>query len=332
MWKRILHTTGVLTFCLAAGCSQQGQNQQAKSPPATTPPTVTNQPLPIPVFSGERAFSYLLKQTSFGPRNPNSKGHAACRSYLSETLRGFADQVRLQEFTAEGYEGVTLRLTNIVASFRPEAKTRVLLCAHWDTRPMADRDENKERRNEPILGANDAASGVAVLLEVASLLHTTPPPVGVDIVLFDGEDYGKELDHARYLMGSRHFARTKPPEYVPRFGILLDMVGDTYLELPQELHSVKFAPDIVSLVWSTAQELGVMQFVHERGEEILDDHVPLNEAGIKTIDIIDFNYPDQTHRFWHTHQDTPEHCSGESLAAVGTVVTHVVYRQKMDHD
>lgn len=201
-------------------------------------------------------------------------------------------------------------------------------CAHWDTRPRAERDEDPKKRDLPILGANDAASGAAVLLELASLMHATPPQIGVDIVLLDGEDYGKESDHNLYLLGSRHFARTKPADYLPRFGILLDMVGDAQLELPREMNSFRYAPDIVAMVWGTARELGITQFVDENGDEILDDHVPLNEAGIKTIDIIDFNYPDQTHRYWHTHEDTPEHCSAESLGAVGTVLTHVVYRQK----
>lgn len=326
MWNTIWKTAGILLLWCAAGCSQQ-RNQQAIVPSPAPAPVEHKTPV-IPLFSGERAFAHLLKQTSFGPRNPNSKGHAACLTYLADALRLLADDVRLQEFTAEGYDGETLHLTNIIASFRPELKTRILLCAHWDTRPRADQDEHKALRDLPILGANDAASGVAVLLELASLLHATPPAIGVDVVLFDGEDYGKEMDHQRYLIGSRHFARQKDADYVPRFGILLDMVGDTFLELPREKHSVQFAPDIVSLVWSTARELGITQFVDQDGEEILDDHVPLNEAGIKTIDIIDFNYPDPTNRFWHTHQDIPEHCSGESLGAVGTVLTHVVYRQK----
>lgn len=288
------------------------------------PPPVTTL---IPKFSGTNAFEYLKVQTAFGPRNPNSPGHAACLTYLVSTLKGFADQVRLQEFVQAGYDGEKLRLTNIVASYKPDAPARLLLCAHWDSRPRAEHDENLSRRNEPISGANDGASGVGVLLELARLLKETPPAIGVDLVLFDGEDYGKDGDHALYLIGSRYFARNKPVDYLPRFGILLDMVGDTYLDLPKEANSMKFAPDIVSLVWNTARELGISQFLEEKGEEILDDHVPLNEAGIKTIDIIDFNYPDDTNRYWHTHQDTPGHCSPESLGAVGTVITHVVYRQ-----
>lgn len=321
MWK----TLPVLFLISLAACSRPGTDQR------TTPPsTMTTQPAPraIPAFNGDRAYAYLLKQTSFGPRNPNSAGHETCKNYFIATLRGLADDVTLQEFTVDGYDREKLRLTNIIASFRPHDPDRILLLAHWDTRPRAERDQDPKKRNLPILGANDAASGVAVLLELASLLKATPPAIGVDILLVDGEDYGKESDHARYLLGSRHFANTRPPNYLPRFGILLDMVGDAQLELPREMNSFTYAPDIVSLVWGTARELGYAQFVDENGEEILDDHVPLNEAGIKTIDIIDFNYPDQTHRYWHTHEDTPEHCSAESLGAVGTVITHVVYRQK----
>lgn len=281
---------------------------------------------PIPLFSGQRAYEILLRQTSFGPRNPNSTGHRECLNYLSSTLRGLAGEIRLQDFTHAGYKGESLRLTNIVASFRPEIKTRLLLCAHWDTRPRADQDST--RREEPILGANDGASGVAVLIELATLLKQTPPPVGVDIALFDGEDYGMEGDHARYLLGSRHFASARTSDYLPRFGVLLDMVGDAFLEIPREGYSVRYAPDIVDLVWNTARDLGIGQFIAEAGPEVIDDHLPLNEAGIKTIDLIDFNYPDPTNRYWHTHQDTPEHCSPQSLEAVGTVLTHVVYTQK----
>jgi len=150
----------------------------------------------------------------------------------------------------------------------------------------------------------------------------------VDIALFDGEDYGKEGDTQNYLLGSRYFAKTREPSYVPRFGVLLDMVGDANLELTKEQNSVDLAPDVVSLVWNTARNLGVTQFIDAPGPTMTDDHLPLNEAGIKTIDLIDFAYPDESNRYWHSHQDTPEHCSPASLAAVGTVLTHVVYAQR----
>jgi len=328
--------TPVLFVALAlaafSGCSREGGQTSARETGARSTPApkgeTTFMPSPRkPSFSGARAYSLLTAQTAFGPRSPNSAGHDACLAYIAGALRASADDVRLQEFTHTGYEGETLRLTNIIARFRPNDPQRVLLCAHWDTRPRAEQDEDKSRRDKPILGANDGASGVAVLLEVAEILKSVPPSIGVDIVLFDGEDYGKEGDHASYLLGSRYFAAQKAPDYIPRFGILLDMVGDTYLDLPKEQYSLRYAPDVVDMVWKTASSLGVQQFHDEKGEEIIDDHLPLNEAGIQTIDIIDFNYPDTTNRYWHTHQDTPDHCSAASLEAVGSVITAVVYAQ-----
>jgi glutaminyl-peptide cyclotransferase len=279
----------------------------------------------IPEFHNTHAFELLVRQTSFGPRNPGSSGHRDCLQFLVSSLKSCSDHVRTQEFAHAGYDGQKLQLTNVIASFKPEATSRILLCAHWDTRPRAERDENPARRNDPIIGANDGASGVAVLLELANIFKSTPPPIGVDLVLFDGEDYGREGDTERYLLGSRYYARSVPADRQPRYGILLDMVGDANLELPKEQNSIRFAPDVVRTVWNTARELGIPQFIDQVGDEILDDHIPLNEVGIKTIDIIDFEYPDATHNYWHTHNDTPEHCSAESLGAVGTVLVHVVY-------
>jgi len=283
--------------------------------------------LVIPSFDGNRAYEILNKVVSHGPRNPGSTGHQACLTYMNATLQGLADTVRVQQFSHRGYGGELLQMFNIIASFRPDKPSRILLCTHWDTRPRAERDPDAGRRNEPIVGANDGGSGVAVLLEIARLLKEVPPPVGVDLVFFDGEDYGMEGDTPNYLLGARHFATTKPSDYVPRFGILLDMIGDAQLEIPREGHSMKFAPDIVDLVWDKAATLGYGQFSNFEEEPITDDHLPLNAVGIKTIDLIDFSYPDETHRYWHTHSDTPDKCSAESLEAVGTVVTHVVYSQ-----
>ena len=240
-------------------------------------------------------------------------------------MKKYADEVRLQDFNHTGYEGERFPLTNIIASFSTHATSRILLCAHWDTRPRAENDEDKSRRNEPIIGANDGASGVAVLLELASLFRESRPPVGVDLVLLDGEDYGKEGDLDSYFLGSRYFADHQPPDY--RFGVLLDMVSDKFLEIPKEQNSIKFAPDILETIWNTAHALGYPQFVNDAGDAISDDHIPLNEAGIRTVDLIDFNYPDPTNRFWHSHKDIPENCSAESLEAVGTVLTHVVFAQ-----
>ncbi len=282
----------------------------------------------IPTFNGTRAFTHLVAQTAYGPRNPNSPGHQHCLAYLQAKLSQSADRVRLQQFKHPGYDGETLHLTNIIASFAPEMQQRVLVCAHWDTRPRAEHDPDSTRQNEPIPGANDGASGVAVLLELASLLKATPPPIGVDIVLFDGEDYGREGDHDNYLLGSRYFMANKPTDYLPRYGLLIDMVGDRELEIFQEAASLKYAPRVVDRVWNTAEDLGIHQFVPMQGIEVLDDHLPLNEGGIPTVNIIDFNYPDASHRYWHTHLDTPDKCSPVSLEAVGTVLTHVIYSER----
>lgn len=275
-----------------------------------------------PQFDGAKAFSYLVAQTNFGPRNPNSTGHQQCLQYLTEEFKKYSDNVTLQSFSVQGYRE-TLKLTNIFASFQPTLNKRVLLIAHWDTRPRAEEDPDPEKRNKPIIGANDGASGVAVLLELARLFNEVPPPIGVDILLTDGEDYGdsqKDQNNDLYLLGAKHFAKTKSPSYNPQFGILLDMVGDKDLQIPLEQHSMRFAPHVLDLVWKTAEEIGVTNFINVPGELITDDHIPLNEAGIPTIDIIDFQYP-----YWHTHQDTPDKCSAESLEAVGKVLAAVIY-------
>ncbi|HLF14410.1 MAG TPA: M28 family peptidase, partial [Bacteroidota bacterium] len=206
-----------------------------------------------------------------------------------------------------------------------KSTTRILLLAHWDSRPWADEEADSSLHSRPVPGANDGASGVAVLLEVARHLKSTPPAVGVDILFTDGEDYGKHNDPGGFLHGARYFATHLPPGYRPAFGILLDMIGDARLEIPRERHSLDFAPDIVDLVWSTANRLGFSQFVDATQGRITDDHLPLNAAGIPTIDLIDFDYPDQTNRYWHTLQDSTDKCSPESLEAVGTVLLTVVY-------
>jgi glutaminyl-peptide cyclotransferase len=275
-----------------------------------------------PQFNGTKAFSYLIAQTNFGPRNPNSAGHQRCLEFLTKEFQKYSDNVTLQSFSVQGYSE-TLTLSNIFASFQPTLSKRILLIAHWDTRPRAEKDPDPEKRNKPIIGANDGASGVAVLLELARLFKESPPPIGVDILLTDGEDYGdsrKDENNNLYLLGAKHFAKTKSPSYNPHFGILLDMVGDKDLQIPLEQHSIRYAPHVLDLVWKTAEEIGITNFINVPGELITDDHIPLNEAGIPTIDIIDFQYP-----YWHTHQDTPDKCSAESLEAVGKVLAALIY-------
>ncbi len=313
-----------LTLFLALAALNCGR-QEPK--PSSAP---SGRALPVqqaPAFDGARAYALLKAQTSFGPRVPETAAHQQCLEYLQQQLQATAAAVNLQSFTHPGYDGATLHLTNLIASFNLQAKTRILLVAHWDSRPRADEDPDPKKRSLPIPGANDGASGVAILLEIARHLKTTPPAVGVDMLLVDGEDYGKEGDTPNYLLGARYFADHLPPGFQPAFGILLDMVGDRQLEIPKEPYSMKYAPDIVDLVWSTAHSLGVSQFTDDVQGWVTDDHLPLNEAGIKTIDLIDFNYPDSSNRYWHTTEDTPDKCSPESLEAVGKVLMAVIYQQ-----
>jgi glutaminyl-peptide cyclotransferase len=212
-----------------------------------------------------------------------------------------------------------LELTNIIASFYPEMKRRLILCAHWDTRPFADKDSNPENRSQPILGANDGASGVALLLEIASLLPTKKPKWGVDIVFFDGEDYGSEGRYDMYCLGSQFFSKNLG-DYHPEFGILLDLIGDENLEIYREGYSDRHAKHIVDLIWSKAKELNSVSFRDSIKHWVLDDHLPLIGVGIPCVDLIDLDYP-----YWHTLEDTPDKCSPRSLKEVGEVILKILY-------
>ncbi|RJP73772.1 MAG: M28 family peptidase [Candidatus Zixiibacteriota bacterium] len=266
-------------------------------------------------FDAARAWDQLLAQCAFGPRNPGSDGHQECLHYLEAELKKYAPVVERQTFSA--VQPVTkepLRLTNLIARFPGPGTRRVLLCAHWDTRPWADQDPNPENRDEPILGANDGASGVAVLLEIARCLAAEPPPVGVDIVLFDGEDMGREGHLEEYLLGSREYAASLSPP-LPEAAILLDIVGGKGMRIPRELYSLQKARRLQEEIYAIARRLNQYVFVNEQGSAVYDDHIPLLEAGIPAVDLIDFSYP-----YWHTLQDVPANCSPKALEAVGKVV------------
>lgn len=266
-------------------------------------------------FDGARAFAHLEAQVAFGPRVPGSDRHAAARQFLIDTLGAWVDELITHDFEHPSPSGM-LAMTNIIGVINPQASRRVLLAAHWDTRPTADMEPDVSLRSRPIDGANDGASGVAVLLEVTRLLAESPPAVGVVIALLDGEDYGPDTE--MMFLGSRVVVDALP-EPKPEFGILLDMVGDADLELPYEPNSLRLAPEVVERVWSTAERLGETAFTRRMGPTILDDHVFLSRAGVPTIDVIDFSYP-----YWHTVEDTVDKTSAESLWRVGRVILEVV--------
>jgi len=276
-------------------------------------------------FDGDRAFEDLVAQCDLGPRNPNSPGAEAAISYYRSILEPLADVFHLQTFQVEDpYSDGMLKLTNVVARFQPEKPQRIILCAHWDTRPRAEYD--RDAPELPMIGANDGASGVAVLLEIARQLHQDPVNPGIDIVLFDGEDYGEPRDLEHYLLGSRHYASNPYPPMAQRV-ILLDMVGDAELTLKVDPVSYRSAPRLIQEIWALGRELGYDQFKLTAGAAMYDDHVPFIEKGIQAIDIIDFEYPGPGNAYWHTHQDTPDKCSPESLEAVGNTLLSWLYRQ-----
>ncbi|MGH7612596.1 MAG: M28 family peptidase [Gemmatimonadales bacterium] len=271
-------------------------------------------------FDGARAFGYLEQQLRFGPRIPGTPGHEQTGDWILAQLRSRADTVIVQEITHRTARGQTLRLRNFFARFRPDAAERVLFLAHWDTRPVADKSANLAAQRQPVPGASDGASGVAVLLGVADALKANPPAQGVDLLFVDGEDYGDFADSNDVLIGSRWFAAHQPAGYPPLFAVLFDMVGDKDLNIYIEGYSQAGAPEVVDRVWRTANRLGYGEvFVPQVRHSLTDDHISLQRAGIRAIDVVDFDYP-----YWHTTEDTLDKVSAASLQIVGDVAVALV--------
>ncbi|MCD4797263.1 MAG: M28 family peptidase [Candidatus Cloacimonetes bacterium] len=276
----------------------------------------------IPEFNGEESFTFLEKQCELGPRYPGSDEIELCRNYIIDELKKSGAEIQKQEFTSiikeQEYKGV-----NIIASFYPRMSRRILLGAHYDTRPWADKEEDASLHNEPIIGANDAASGVAVLLEIASIISDKQPgQFGIDMVFFDLEDMGEYGNNTTWCLGSSYFAENFTEEK-PEKAIVVDMIGDSDLQIEMEYFSYHNSPDLVNEVWNTAKELGFSEFKPKITNMIYDDHYPLICAGFNAIDIIDFDYP-----VWHTLEDTPDKCSPNSLYVVGQTLLTIIYSEK----
>lgn len=281
-------------------------------------------PAAPPVFDGNLAKSHVEKQVAFGPRIPGTEGHRRCADWLAEELGRHTQAVRRQAFYHVGPDSAmgapdTMQLTNLIASFKPELPLRLTICAHWDSRPRADEDPDSTRHDEPVPGANDGASGVAVCLELARLLGATPPPLGVDILLFDAEDQGPSGEVDEYLIGSRWFV-SQAHNYRPLAVILLDMIGDAQLNVAREAFSDSLAPGLTDLIWRIADSLALDAFVDTVGYHVIDDHLPFLLNGIPAVDLIDFDYAP-----WHTVSDTPDQVSSESLATVGRLLLALIY-------
>ncbi len=293
-----------------------------------------------PSFSADSAYAYAARQCDFGPRTMNSEAHDRCGEWIAAQFRTFGLDVEMQRADLRGYDGTLLHSTNIIAHYRPEATRRILLCAHWDSRPWADNDPDSTNWRKPVMAANDGASGVAVMLEIARLLQAdTTARVGVDFVCFDAEDWGTPQwaetadDADTWALGAQYWATHQGQTAKPAYGILLDMVGGEGARFFREGVSMQYAGDLLRRIWRTAAQIGYGSFFPDsEGGMVTDDHVPVNEkAGIPTIDIIAF-YPDCTQSSfgptWHTVSDDMDHLDANVLKAVGQVLVQTIYGEK----
>lgn len=328
----------IFLFMLLAVFTACGGNKKAASDGGSD---VVMQPVG-PSFDADSAYAFCEKQCSFGPRTMNSEAHERCGEWIMDMFRRYGCTVIPQRTTLNGYDGTPLKSTNIIASYRPELTERILLCAHWDSRPWADNDPDSANWRKPVMAANDGASGVAVMLEIARLLanDTVKLGLGVDFVCFDAEDWGVPRwsdapdDGNSWALGAQYWAANPHKQgYEARFGILLDMVGGQGAQFWQESFSKQYAQDIVDKVWAAAKTVGYGSYFTDReGGMINDDHLPVNRtAKIPTIDIIPF-YPDCVQSnfgpTWHTVSDDMEHIDRNTLKAVGQTVVQVLYGER----
>lgn len=340
--KTIIMVTAAVV-ALAAGLGWYGYSNSNKNVNDLTETEEEEKVSPVgPDFNADSAYAFTQAQCDFGPRDMNSKGHEECGAWIVDKFKGYGCKVTTQKADLKGYDGTTLKSTNIMAQYNPRATTRILLCAHWDSRPWADNDPDSANWHKPILAANDAASGVAVMLEIARLLqkNALPSGFGVDFVCFDAEDWGtpqweanQDASGDSWALGAQHFAANLPQGYEARYGILLDMVGGMNAKFYKEGISNQYAPEIVKKVWRAARQAGFgSYFPRQEGGMITDDHIPLNQkAGIPTIDIIPY-YPDcQQSSFgptWHTLADNMDNIDRNTLKAVGQTVIQVLFSEK----
>lgn len=316
--------------CGSAGSPEQGSTTTTiPQPPVTTSKA--------PTFEADSAYAYVANQVSFGPRVPNSKAHKQCGDYLAAELTRFGAQLYVQEANLKAYDGTLLEARNLIGSYNPEQSKRVLLFAHWDSRPYSDHDPDPANLRKPLEGADDGASGVGVLLEIARQLGQQAPNIGVDILFCDAEDYGTpefvdDYQPDTWCLGSQFWAKNPHVKnYKAEFGILLDMVGGKGATFFREFQSMRSAAPIVQMVWSKARDLGYGKFfINADGGAITDDHqYVISGRGIPSIDIINYDPDTETGfaSYWHTQKDNMDNIDRETLKAVGQTVLEVIYNQ-----
>lgn len=327
---------GAVAIGMMAVACNPDNDKTDEQPPTQDEPTATSL-VEGPAFNEDSAYAFVAKQVSFGPRVPGTKGHAQCADWLLATLKRFSPEVMVQKGEVKTFDGKTFQLKNIIAHFNPKASRRIMLSAHWDTRPFADQDSKDQ--NKPIDGANDGASGVGVLLELARQFNQKlPADIGVDIFLWDLEDYGQpensdypEMEDS-YCLGSQFWAKQPhKPGYTAAYGILLDMVGGPGAQFVLEEVSVRYAGNQMARLWGIAQQIGYQNyFLNVQGSPIIDDHYYINMiAKIPTFDIIhrDGQSPSGFAPYWHTHRDNLDNVSKPTLKAVGQTVLTTLWNE-----
>lgn len=332
MKKNTMTIAGVALVLALSACGagvKKTQTQQADIPSVQ-----------VPAFNADSAYLYVAEQVNFGPRVPNTSAHVSCGDYLEQRLASFGAKVTSQRMDLVGYDGGILKARNIIGAYKPELKKRIALFAHWDSRPWADNDPDEKNHHTPVLGANDGASGVGVLLEIARQLQQQSTELGIDIIFLDAEDAGNpQFDDSKHseetwCLGAQYWARVPHIQgYNARFGILLDMVGGAGATFYQESTSMMYAKEHVKKVWKAAKRLGFGKFfIAEEGGGVTDDHLFINRiAKIPTLDIVPNQMDAKLSSFgdrWHTVNDTMEGIDRSTLGAVGQTVMEVIYNEK----
>ena len=332
MGDKFRHQFSVFSFyllvclLLLAGCKHNNK-------PAAITAAVDYTQVAVPAFNADSAYRYVAEQVAFGPRTPGSASHARCATYLTNKLGQWCDTVITQPFTTVLWDGRTVKGSNIIGSLNTAASKRILIAAHWDSRLWADHDADETQHHSPIDGANDGASGVGVILELARCMAQMPPSVGIDFILFDVEDQGtpewtSSHDNDTWCKGSQYWARNPHlPCYSALYGILFDMVGTQNPRFTKEEISVQFAPTTLNKVWEVAHALGYGNvFVNRNTDAILDDHYYVNQlAGIPTIDIVQNSEGHNFFPHWHTTNDNIDCIDATTLRTVGLVTLKTLY-------
>ncbi len=323
---------GILSTTLLTGTTACGNRTSSRSQD-----TDTIAMAPAPEFNADSAYAFTAAQCAFGPRVPNTEAHKLCGNYIAEKFRSYGALVTDQYADLTAFDGTVLKARNIIASYNPDAEARLLICGHWDSRPWADNDPDSANWHKPVLAANDAASDVAVMLEMARLIAQNPLKIGIDFICFDAEDYGapqwiNSNEENDWCLGSQYWAENPHKfGYKARFGILMDMVGGQGCTFSKELFSKEYAAQVVDIVWNTAAQIGYGNyFLNRDGGYITDDHLPVNRiVKIPCIDIIPY-FSDGPSGFgptWHTVNDDMEHIDKNVLKAVGQTVLQVIYNE-----